>query len=108
MRDLGSRTAMCWGSSPHARTIKETSFVYQDKRGFFLLSGQNTELILKKRASERSIGYFEARFLHSAAETAQNCCCTNRISLLCKQRLNVFRVWDSNRPLQKSARRVMI
>ena len=42
--------------------IKETSFVYHDKRGFFLLSGQNTGAILKNRASERSIGYSEARF----------------------------------------------
>ena len=28
------------GSSPTARTIKETSFVYQGKRGFFLHFGQ--------------------------------------------------------------------
>ena len=44
------------------RTIKETSFIYQDKRGFFLLSGQNAGRIIEKRASERSIGYSEARF----------------------------------------------
>ena len=50
------------GSSPVTSTIKETSFVYQDKRGFFLLSGQNTERIIENRASERSIGYSEARF----------------------------------------------
>ena len=80
------------GSSPISRTIKETSFVYQDKRGFFLLSGQNTGAILKNRASERSIGYSEARFLLSAAETVRKRRCTNRISLLCKQLLNVFRV----------------
>ena len=80
------------GSSPASRTIKETSFVYQDKRGFFLLSGQNTGAILKNRALERSIGYSEARFLRSAAKEYRNHCCTNRISLLCKQLLNVFRV----------------
>ena len=44
------------GSSPINRTIKETSFVYQGKRGFLLLSGQNTGAILKNRAPERSIG----------------------------------------------------
>ena len=42
--------------------IKETSFVYQDKRGFFLLSGQNTRRIIEKWALERSIGCSEARF----------------------------------------------
>ena len=43
-------------------TIKETSFVYQDKRGFFLLSGQNAGRIIEKRALERSIGCSKARF----------------------------------------------
>ena len=54
--------SVCWGSNPYSAAIKETSFVYHDKRGFFLLSGQNTGAILKNRASERSIGYSEARF----------------------------------------------
>ena len=40
--------------------IKETSFVYQDKRGFFLLSGQNTGGNIENRASERSIGCYGA------------------------------------------------
>lgn len=44
-RDFDSRFA---GSSPAIPAIKETSFVYQDKRGFFLLSGQNTGLIIEK------------------------------------------------------------
>ena len=35
MRDLGSRAVMRWGSSPHARTNKKVTFVYQDKGGFF-------------------------------------------------------------------------
>ena len=30
------------GSSPFSRTMKETSFVYHDKRGFFLLFGQKS------------------------------------------------------------------
>ena len=96
------------GSNPVTRTIKETSFVYQDKRGFFLLSGQNTGQIIEKRASERSIGYSEARFLRSAAKENRNRCCTNRISLLCKQLLNVFRVWDLNRMFAKNPVQVMI
>ena len=50
------------GSNPVTQTIKETSFVYQDKRGFFLLSGQNTRRIIEKWALERSIGCSEARF----------------------------------------------
>ena len=50
------------GSSPVTSTIKETSFVYQDKRGFFLLSGQNAGRIIEKRALERSIGCSKARF----------------------------------------------
>ena len=54
--------SVCWGSNPYSAAIKETSFVYHDKRGFFLLSGQNIGAILKNRASERSIGYSEARF----------------------------------------------
>jgi hypothetical protein len=29
-------------SSPASRTIKETSFVYHDRRGFFVLSGQKS------------------------------------------------------------------
>ena len=37
-----------------------------------MLSGYNTGRIIEKRALERSIGYSEARFLRSAAETAQN------------------------------------
>ncbi|MDD7341407.1 MAG: hypothetical protein PUH63_05475, partial [Firmicutes bacterium] len=41
---------------------RETSFVYHDKRGFFLLSGQNIGRIRGKRALGRSIGYSEARF----------------------------------------------
>ncbi len=82
-RLLSSKLAGC--------SIKETSFVYQDKRGFFLLSGQNTGVILKNRASERSIGCYGARFMRSAAKEYRNRCCTNRISLLCKQLLNVFR-----------------
>ena len=53
--------SVCWGSNPYSAAIKETSFVYHDKRGFFLLSGQNTGAILKNRASERAIGYSEAR-----------------------------------------------
>ena len=35
MRDLGSRAVMRWGSSPHARTNKKVTFVYQDKGDFF-------------------------------------------------------------------------
>ena len=50
------------GSSPATPTIKETSFVYQGKRGFLLLSGQNTGAILKNRAAERSSGCYGARF----------------------------------------------
>ena len=96
------------GSSPVSRTIKETSFVYQDKRGFFLLSEQNKGRIIEKRALERSTGYSEARFLRSAAKEYRNHCCTNRISLLCKQLLNVFRVWDLNLMFAKNPVRVMI
>ena len=96
------------GSSPVIRSTKETSFVYQDKRGFFLLSGQNKGRIIEKRALERSIGYSEARFLRSAAKEYRNRCCTNRISLLCKQLLNVFRVWDLNLMFAKNSVQVMI
>ena len=90
------------------RAIKETSFVYQDKRGFFLLSEQNKGRIIEKRALERSTGYSEARFLRSAANEYRYHCCTNRISLLCKQLLNVFRVWDLNLMFAKNPVRVMI
>ena len=31
MQDLGSCAAMRWGSNPHARTRKETPFVYRQK-----------------------------------------------------------------------------
>ena len=62
---------------PSYSDIKETSFVYQDKRGFFLLSEQNKGRIIEKRALERSIGYSEARFLRSAAKEYLNRCCTN-------------------------------
>ena len=34
MRDLGSRVERRWGSSPHARTNKKVSFVYQTKETF--------------------------------------------------------------------------
>ena len=37
------------GSSPASRTIKETSFVYQGKRGFFLHFGQKTSTDQKRR-----------------------------------------------------------
>ena len=90
------------------RAIKETSFVYQDKRGFFLLSEQNKGRIIEKRALERSTGYSEARFLRSAEETVRKRRCTHRISLLCKQLLNVFRVWDLNLMFAKNPVRVMI
>ena len=73
-----------------------------------MLSGQNTGLIIEKRALERSIGYSEARFLRSAAKEYRNRCCTNRISLLCKQLLNVFRVWDLNLMFAEKPVRVMI
>ena len=107
-QDLGSCGAIRVGSSPTARTIKETSFVYQDKRGFFSISGQNTGRIIEKRALERSIGYSEAHFLRSAAETVRKRRCTHRISLLCKQLLNVFSVWDLNRMFAKNSVQVMI
>ena len=68
------------GSSPVTSTIKETSFVYQDKPDFLL----------------------------SAAETVRKRRCTHRISLLCKQPLNVFRVWDLNRMFAKNPVQVMI
>ena len=100
--------SVCWGSNPYSAAIKETSFVYHDKRGFFLLSGQNKGRIIEKRALERSTGYSEARFLRSAAKEYRNHCCTNRISLLCKQLLNVFRVWDLNLMFAKNPVRVMI
>ena len=38
--DLGSSVARRVGSNPTTRTIKETSFVYQDKRGFFMHLGE--------------------------------------------------------------------
>ena len=50
------------GSNPLPSAIKETSFVYLDKRGFFLLFVQNTRQIIEKWALERSIGCSEARF----------------------------------------------
>ena len=50
------------GSSPIDRTMKKASFVYQGKRGFFLLSWQKTGKIKHYRASERSIGFSGARF----------------------------------------------
>ena len=61
------------GSSPASRTMKKASFVYQDKRGFFLLSGQKTSKYKQYRASERSIGCFGACFLHSTAKAVSNC-----------------------------------
>ncbi len=44
------------------RTIKETSFVYQGKRGFFVLFGKKSGKIKQNRASERSIGCSGALF----------------------------------------------
>ena len=106
--DCKSAASCFGGSNPPSSTIEETSFVYQDKRGFFLLSEQNKGRIMEKRALERSIGYSEARFLRSAAKEYRNRCCTNRISLLCKQLLNVFRVWDLNLMFAKNPVQVMI
>jgi len=34
MRDLGSRAVMRWGSSPHARTKKNSCILRQTKRSF--------------------------------------------------------------------------
>ena len=50
------------GSSPSIPTMKKASFVYQGKRGFFLLSEQKTGKIQHYRASEWSIGFSGARF----------------------------------------------
>ena len=55
-------------SNPSFSAMKETSFVYQDKRGFFLLSGQKSGKIQQNRASERSIGCSEARFCRFRAK----------------------------------------
>ena len=35
--------SVCEGSNPSPAAMKETSFVYQDKRGFFL-DGESTEI----------------------------------------------------------------
>ena len=48
MRDLGSRAERRAGSTPVTRTTKETSFVYQGKRGFSCFLGQKQAKILKK------------------------------------------------------------
>ena len=48
--------------------MKKASFVYQDKRGFFLLSGQKTSKYMQFRASERSIGFSGARFFVFSGE----------------------------------------
>ena len=55
-------------SSLVTRTMKKASFVYQDKRGFFLLSGQKTSKYMQFRASERSIGFSGARFFVFSGE----------------------------------------
>ena len=56
------------GSNPLCSTMKETSFVYQGKRGFFLLSVQKAGIIQQNRASERSIGFSGARFFRFKAK----------------------------------------
>jgi len=48
--------------------MKKASFVYQGKRGFFLLSGQKTGKIKHYRASERPIGFSGARFFAFSGE----------------------------------------
>ena len=96
------------GSSPASRTIRGTSFVYQDKRGFFLLSGQNTGRIIEKTGFGAIDWLLRSPFLRSAAKEYRNRCCTNRISLLCKQLLNVFMVWDLNLLFAKNPAQVMI
>lgn len=58
------------GSNPIAHPIKETSFVYQDKRGFFLHFGRKTGNNKQNQASDRSIGCFGARFFVSSGRNA--------------------------------------
>ena len=50
------------GSNPSTPAIKETSFVYHDKRGFFLRFEQESGKIRQIRASKRSTGCSGARF----------------------------------------------
>ncbi|MDO4515453.1 MAG: hypothetical protein Q4B72_15650, partial [Lachnospiraceae bacterium] len=44
------------------RTTKETSFVFQDKRGFFCFSGQKQAKIPEKQRLEQSSGPFRPLF----------------------------------------------
>ena len=59
-QDLGSCEVIHVGSTPTTRTTKEPSFVYQDKRGFFMLLGVKNSSkhrqIAIKQGLKQSIG----------------------------------------------------
>ena len=45
MRDLGSRAVMCWGSTPHARTMKSTADL-RACRAFLFGSNQERQFVM--------------------------------------------------------------
>ena len=73
------------GSSPTWGVIKETSLVYQGKRGFFLHFGQKSGKYRQNRAFRRWINCPEACFFISDSKNGQKCWCTFCVSLLCKE-----------------------
>ena len=52
------------GSNPLPSATKETSFVYQGKRGFYCFLGQKQAKIPKKQWLEQSSGPFRPPFFH--------------------------------------------
>ena len=84
-------------STPVPCSMKETSFVYQDKRGFFLHFGRKTGKKSEIGLRSGRLAAPKPDFLLSAAETARKRWCTFCVSLLCKERTKVFRGRDLNR-----------
>lgn len=84
MLDLGSNAKACRFKSCHPHQ-KETSFVYQDKRGFFLLLGENTVETSEnssKQGLERLVIPRQPPFFRSTAAKMRFTFC---VSLRCKE-----------------------
>ena len=72
-------------SSPTAATIKEASFVYQGKRGFFLLFEKNRAKYRHFGLSGGGSAVRKPDFFISGSENGRKCWCTFCVSLLCKE-----------------------
>ena len=60
MRDLGSRAAMRWGSSPHARTTTSSRTSYRSRRRFFFQNNRHrsfTSSLLLSKLNPLTLGF---------------------------------------------------